>query len=60
MDKSGGYALSYYIIGIGICVSGLVLESILVYDKFTAKKKKELKKLNSTNSNSNEKNLALS
>lgn len=54
MDKSGGYALSFYIIGIGICLSGVVLESVLCYDKFTAKKK-DFKKLDSS-----EKNLSIS
>lgn len=52
MDKSGGYALSFYIIGVGICFSGIVLESVLCYDKFTAKKK-DFKKIDSTEKSMN-------
>jgi hypothetical protein len=33
VDKSGSYSLSYYLIGAGICFSGLVIAVILCYDK---------------------------
>ena len=35
-----GFALSYYIIGVGITLSGLILTSILCYNKVERKKKK--------------------
>lgn len=38
VDKSGSYALSYYIIGIGICFSGFILTTILCYDRIKFKK----------------------
>lgn len=45
VDYTGGYALSYHIIGIGICSSGIVLLIILFYEQF--EKKKNQKKENS-------------
>jgi hypothetical protein len=33
VDKSGSYSLSFYLIGVGICFSGLVISLILCYDK---------------------------
>ncbi len=35
-----GFAVSYYIIGVGITLSGLILTSILCYNKVERKKKK--------------------
>ncbi len=34
-----GFALSYYIIGVGITLSGLILTSILCYNKIEQNKK---------------------
>ena len=42
VDYSGSYALSFYIIGLGIILSGLILSLILVYNKCERKDKKKL------------------
>lgn len=49
MDGSGSYHLSYYLIGSGICTSGLVISLILVYDQ--VKRRAALKKAGTNDSN---------
>ena len=39
VDFTGNYTLSYYLIGLGICISGLVLSTILCYEKIEKKNK---------------------
>lgn len=43
VDYTGDYVKSYYLIGCGICFSGIVLLSILIYDKFEKKKPEKIK-----------------
>ncbi|RNA44462.1 monocarboxylate transporter 12-like [Brachionus plicatilis] len=49
VDYTGGYAISFHIIGIGICISGIVLLIILFYEKLEKKKQKDQKTGNSQN-----------
>lgn len=49
VDYTGGYAVSYHIIGTGICFSGIVLLTILFYEQFEKKKIKNKKIENSEN-----------
>ena len=39
MDYYGSYGIAYYIIGLGICFSGLILSLILIYNQCEKKKK---------------------
>ncbi len=39
--ENSGFALAYYIIGIGIITSGLILTTIFCYNKFEKLKKKK-------------------
>lgn len=44
VDNSGAYDLSYYLIGIGICTSGVVISFILCYDKIKKRSNEKLEK----------------
>jgi hypothetical protein len=41
VDYTGSYALSYYIIGVGISCSGFILMAVLVYDRIEERQKKK-------------------
>ena len=40
VDNLGDYSFAYYLIGIGIAISGFILTTILIFDKCEDKKKK--------------------